>query len=137
MRHELDWPKTQAVVAGFGVIRSSTAAGAASRWLAVSIVPDDVEPGGSPPKVRSHSGDDSEQNLLHFALRATPLRFTTEEFLVARDESVVLKASYECALTWNKDTTIARFPKMARRYCRSRTDFCGFRTSLYKLLLVR
>ena len=44
-------PKSAALAAGSGVVRGSTPAGAASRWLAVSIMRHDVEPGSPPPTV--------------------------------------------------------------------------------------
>ena len=45
-------PKSRTLAAGSGGVRGSAAAGAASRWLAVSIVRHDVEP-GSPPQTVS------------------------------------------------------------------------------------
>ena len=44
-------PKAHVLAAGSGVVRESAAAGAASRWLEVSIVRHDVEPGSSPQTV--------------------------------------------------------------------------------------
>ena len=49
---ERDWPKARALAAGSAIVREFTAAGAASRWLEVSIVRHDVEP-GSPPQTIS------------------------------------------------------------------------------------
>jgi hypothetical protein len=46
-----DQPRTPAPTAGSCVLRESAAAGATSRWLAVSILRDDVEPGSPPPTV--------------------------------------------------------------------------------------
>jgi len=44
----LDWPEARALAAGCSGLRESAAVGAASRWLALSIVWHDGEPRGTP-----------------------------------------------------------------------------------------
>ena len=57
-------PKGPPPAAGYGVVRETAAAGAASRRLEMPRVRHDDEPEVHHRQYRSQSGDDSEQNLI-------------------------------------------------------------------------
>src|ERR1019366_5797662 len=70
-RPENDSPKSRSLAAGSLVVRTSAAAGPASRWLAVSIVRHDVEL-GDPPQTVSQPLWPRLRREPHHALHAVP-----------------------------------------------------------------
>ncbi len=60
----LDWPETPTLAARSVVLREAAAAGSASRWLAVPMCGTMSNLEVHHKEFRSHSGDDSEENLI-------------------------------------------------------------------------
>ena len=70
-RPENDSPQSRSLAAGPLVVRKSAPADPASRWLAVSILRHDVEPGGAPQGIPQPLGGRLRGELDH-ALRSMP-----------------------------------------------------------------